>query len=158
MFFDVVNSNAKHTHLDSSAFSVHTPRREDTSRSGSRPTSRPSSIRGRDVADSTTDLAALSDRRSGYVTPRASFQAIDDDDVRPEQDMHPEKLHKKNHFQHLFHRSASSGGLRDSHQSSHVSLLESLRKIQEPVGVFESERYMDVERAQSQYVHCTVTV
>lgn len=147
MFFDVINSNAKHSHLDSSAFSVHTPRREDTSR--------PSSIRGRDMVDSTTDLAALADgRRSAGTTPRASFQAPDEDTTHHEKETHlTEKHHKKNHFQHLFTRTASNGALKDSHHGSHVSLLESLRKIQEPVGVFESERYMDVERSQSQYVY-----
>lgn len=109
-FFDVIVTNARHLHLDSSAFSVHQA-------SQSRPSSRPPSIREptEDEADSDTD------------------------------ELHPRRFHLP---AFLHRRSGSPHGLH-SHKGSHVSLLDNLRKAQQPVGVYESQRYMDVERAFS---------
>jgi hypothetical protein len=114
-FFDVIVNNAKHTHLDSSAFSVHVV-------SQSRPGSRPASIRG--------------------------GEADDDDETppTPDQDDNHDRLSitaKRLHLG-LFHRRSGSPF---GHRGSHVSLLDHLRKIQQPVGMYESQRDMDVERA-----------
>jgi hypothetical protein len=98
-FFDVIIANARHSHLDSSAFSVH----------NSRFASREPSVRG-------------------------SEDGSEDDTSR-----------RKIHLPAFLHR--HSGSYTDLHKGG--SLLDSLRKTQQPVGVYESQRYMDVERAFS---------
>lgn len=107
-FFDVIINNSRHTHLDSTAFSVHEPQ--------SRPNSRPASI-----AESSRDGV-----EEGSPSP------VDAD----EQSHTPKRFHLQ-----FLHRPVSFG-----HKGSHVSLLEHLRKVQQPVGVYESQKYMDVER------------
>lgn len=111
-FFDVIIMNARHLHLDSSAFSVHQA-------SASRPSSRPPSV-------------------------RASTE------VEEEFDHDHDEPSKRFHMPGFFHRRSGSPHGLPNHRSSHVSLLDHLRKIQQPVGVYESQRYMDVERAFSE--------
>ncbi|KAL7419840.1 hypothetical protein Q5752_005756 [Cryptotrichosporon argae] len=136
-FFDVVIANTRHSHLDSSAFSVR-----DTHAAASRPvsraTSRAPSVRGPDD------------------TPRQSI-SIDDahDTGLPPAPTAEDHSHHESYFHHRFHlptilhrRSGSPAGLPRS-KASHISLLDHLRRSQQPVGVYESQRYMDVERAIS---------
>jgi hypothetical protein len=125
-FFDVIVNNAKHTHLDSTAFSVHHVGQ-------SRPNSRPASIR-----------------------EMTEVHGDDDDDRPPTPTEHePSDTHDRLSFAtkrlhlNLFHRRSGSPfghGQSFSHRGSHISLLDHLRKVQQPVGVYESQRYMDVER------------
>jgi len=110
-FFDVIVTSARHSHLDSSAFSVQQA-------SASRPGSRPPSL-----------------HEMVYVH-RQSDDGSDED-----------APHRKSHFPFLHRRSGSPLGLGRVHRGSHPSLLDHLRKVQQPVGVYESQRYMDVERA-----------
>jgi hypothetical protein len=116
-FFDVIATNARHLHLDSSAFSVrHTAQ--------SRPNSRPASLRELDR---------------------------DGEDSGDEVNTHEDPALRRFHMPGFFHRRSGSPHGLPGHRSSHVSLLDHLRKIQQPVGVYESVRYMDVERAFSKY-------
>lgn len=116
-FFDVIAMNARHLHLDSSAYSVHDP-------SHSRPPSRPASIRG--SAETDLDPGNSSDLEM------------------------EEPVTKRFHIPGFFHRRSGSPHGLASHRASHVSLLDHLRRVQQPVGVYESQRYMDVERAFSE--------
>ncbi len=59
-----------------------------------------------------------------------------------------ESHHRRLHLPAFVHR-LSGSPLNHSNKGSHVSLLDHLRKTQLPVGVYESQRYMDVERAFS---------
>lgn len=113
-FFDVIVTNARHLHLDSSAFSVHHAGQ-------SRPSSRPASI------------------REPTETRQEEEADSDTDEMHPRRFHLPAFLHRRSGSPHGFH----------SHKGSHVSLLDNLRKAQQPVGVYESQRYMDVERAFS---------
>jgi len=116
-FFDVIVTNTRHLHLDSSAFSVHqaTP---------SRPSSRPASLREPPIESTEGDAESENDD-----TPARRF-----------------------HLPNIFHRRSGSPHAVPSQRGSHVSLLDQLRKAQQPVGVYESQRYMDVERAFRKYV------
>jgi hypothetical protein len=105
-FFDVLVMNAKHSHLDSSAYSVH-----QISRQPSRSASRPVSIRD---------------------TP-----ATPDED--PTQD--------RSYFMRAFHkRRLSPGPGSRSHRGSHLSLFEYMSKAQQPVGIYETQQYMELEK------------
>lgn len=115
-FFDVIAMNARHLHLDSTAYSVHDP-------SHSRPASRPASIRDSAEIDCPEDS-------SDHETD--------------------EPVTKRFHMPGFFHRRSGSPHGLPSHRASHVSLLDHLRRVQQPVGVYESQRYMDVERAFSE--------
>jgi hypothetical protein len=56
----------------------------------------------------------------------------------------PSEMHFSKHFPFLRNGSPSR-----HHKGSHISLLEHMRKTQQPVGLYESQRYMDIERAFS---------
>ncbi|WVW79680.1 hypothetical protein I302_101649 [Kwoniella bestiolae CBS 10118] len=137
-FFDVIVTNARHTHLDSSAWSVYKVNQ-------SRPGSRAASIRNETGADESRreSLADDSIGGDGTVTP-----PIDHDDSTDNL-AHERSSYfsgKKLHFANFIRKSGSSHGL-NRDKGSHVSLLDHLRKIQQPVGVYESTRYMDIEKA-----------
>ncbi|WRT65402.1 uncharacterized protein IL334_002345 [Kwoniella shivajii] len=135
-FFDVIVTNARHTHLDSSAWSVHKIAQ-------SRPASRPTSIRNESIDDSRRDsLADDAIPGDGAVTPPIDH----DDSYDPSNHERSSYLSgKRLHFSAFLRKSGSSHALgRD--KGSHVSLLDHLRKIQQPVGVYESTRYMDIEK------------
>lgn len=118
-FFDVIVTNARHLHLDSSAFSVHQVAQ-------SRPSSRPSSVR-REHAD---------------------------DSVQDEPNSDADEPHgRRFHFPNFFHRRSGSPHAIPSQRASHVSLFDQWIRTQQPVGVYESQRYMDVERVFSKSVH-----
>lgn len=112
-FFDILVSNARHSHLDSA---VHTVRQALESR----PASRPASLH--------------------RETPS------DDEDSCHEWRSH-ERSYLKRHLPEFIHRKSSPAGFGHSHHGSHVSLLEKLRKAQQPVGLYESQRYMNLEKA-----------
>lgn len=116
-FFDVIVTNARHLHLDSSAFSVHEPAQ-------SRPSSRPPSVH--DLTDTSVDNDVESDHDDSHA--------------------------KRFHLPAFLHRRSGSPHGLNGHKGSHISLLDNLRKAQHPVGVYESQRYMDVERAFSKCV------
>ena len=118
VFFDVVLTNAKHLHLDSSAYSVHDPQ--------SQPPSRPPSVNEDSDEDESDSERPTS--RSRFSTSHLSVRNSSGFNLR------------------------SSSPLRNQHAGSHISLLDRLRKLQQPVGVYESQRYMDIERSFSEYV------
>ncbi|WVQ83523.1 hypothetical protein IAT38_005664 [Cryptococcus sp. DSM 104549] len=138
-FFDVIVTNAKHSHLDSSAWSVHHVHQ-------SRPGSRAASIRN-EIMDDRSHRGSVDDGvgGDGTVTPPAGPDT-------PEE--HPEGSHHHGNYfgsrrfnlSGILKRSGSPHGLAGSHKGSHMSLLDQLRKTQQPVGVYESTRYMDIER------------
>ncbi|OCF58351.1 hypothetical protein L486_04383 [Kwoniella mangroviensis CBS 10435] len=138
-FFDVIVTNARHTHLDSSAWSVYKVNQ-------SRPGSRAASIRNENVADDSRRESLADDSLAGgdgTVTP-----PIDHDDSTDNL-AHERSSYfngKKLHFASFIRKSSSAHGL-NRDKGSHVSLLDHLRKIQQPVGVYESTRYMDIEKA-----------
>ncbi|OCF42538.1 hypothetical protein I317_03654 [Kwoniella heveanensis CBS 569] len=139
-FFDVIVTNARHSHLDSSAWSVHHV-------SQSRPGSRAPSIRNETPTEerraSLADDAVPDD--GGTVTPPIEHHADDSTDAL-NQERGSYFSGKRLHFAFL-RKSGSSHALGKEHRASHVSLLDHLRKVQQPVGVYESTRYMDIERA-----------
>jgi hypothetical protein len=99
-FFDILVSNARHAHLDSS---VYTVKKVIDSRASSRP---------------------------------GSFRDATDEDEQ-----------RSHHTPSFIHRRSSPAGLGHSHRGSHVSLMDRLRKVQQPVGLYESQRYMELEKA-----------
>ena len=120
-FFDVLIMNAKHSHLDSSAYSVH-----QASRPPSRPASRPASVRNspRDRSDETSGNEAQ----------------INSPDHDPTAD--------RSYFVRAFNkRRLSPGPGHRSHRGSHLSLFEYMSKAQQPVGLYETQQYMELERA-----------
>nr|XP_031859088.1 uncharacterized protein CI109_005438 [Kwoniella shandongensis]KAA5526160.1 hypothetical protein CI109_005438 [Kwoniella shandongensis] len=136
-FFDVIVSNAKHSHLDSSAWSV----RQVTE---SRPGSRAASIRN-EVMDDPRD--SIDDHLPNDDTPPHDHHDHDEDGAEA-QERSTYFSGKRLHFAAgLLKRNGSPHGLSREHRGSHISLLEHLRKTQQPVGVYESTRYMDIERA-----------
>ncbi|WVQ94336.1 hypothetical protein IAU59_001415 [Kwoniella sp. CBS 9459] len=139
-FFDVIVTNARHSHLDSSAWSVHHV-------SQSRPGSRAPSIRNETPTEerrgSLADDAGPDD--GGTVTPPIDHHADDSTDAL-NQERGSYFSGKRLHFAFL-RKSGSSHALGKEHKASHVSLLDHLRKVQQPVGVYESTRYMDIERS-----------
>lgn len=105
LFFDIVVRNARHSHLDSSVYTVQQAL-------DSRPNSRPVSIRSGKVGDS------------------------------------KHEFHGRAHSKHLptfIHRRSSPAGLK-GHRDSHMSLLDHRHKSNQPVGLYESFRYMELER------------
>jgi hypothetical protein len=102
-YFDVLYTNARHSHLDSSAFTV---RDAQVSRPGS---ARNSVDGGLEQGDS----------------------------------------HHRNHLTFL-HRLGGSGDILHSHRGSHTSLLDSWRTSVQPVGLYESQKYMDLEKVYFQ--------
>lgn len=127
LFYDVINSNARHSHLDSAAFNAY---------ANSRPPSR------------ATSVVELSDMRSAHP---------DRDSLDSSQPSTPGQQNGHEHENHIhrqfpfFTPKRSSSPMRHGATSrpSHISLLEHLRRIQQPVGVYESQRYMDIEKAFS---------
>jgi hypothetical protein len=122
LFYDVIVSNARHSHIDSSAFKAQ---------NSSRPPSRvPSVVEMTDIPNTT--------RTSIDVTPASASPSEHDSNHR--------------HFP-FFTPKKSSSALHNGHaKPSHSSLLDHLRKAQQPVGVYESQRYMDIEKVFEQYV------
>jgi hypothetical protein len=119
LFYDVIVSNARHSHLDSAAF---------TAQNASRPPSRHASVV--EMAEMGTSQRASLERQPH--TPN-------------DQDSH-------RHFP-FFSSRKSSFGLHQGHaKPSHGSLLDHLRRTQQPVGVYESQRYMDIEKVFEQCV------
>lgn len=122
LFYDVIVSNARHSHIDSTAF---------TAQNASRPPSRRASVV--EMADMGT-----SPRNSSDQQPPSPWQHTPN-----EQDSH-------RHFP-FFASRKSSFGLHPGHaKPSHGSLLDHLRRTQQPVGVYESQRYMDIEKVFEQ--------
>lgn len=118
LFYDVISSNARHSHLDSAAFDAH---------ANSRPPSRAASV---------VELSDMRHESPLDSSPSTPSQAVDTDH------------HRQFPF---FPAKRSSSPMRNGHsRPSHISLLEHLRKAQQPVGVYESQRYMDIERVFSQ--------
>lgn len=119
LFYDVIVSNARHSHIDSTAFQAQ----------HSRPVSR---------APSVVEMAEISgaNRRSMDATPVADTPSDSESGHR--------------HFP-FFTTRKSSAALNNGHaKPSHGSLLDQLRKAQQPVGVYESQRYMDIEKVFEQ--------
>ncbi|KAL1410159.1 hypothetical protein Q8F55_004164 [Vanrija albida] len=163
-FFNAIVNNVRHTHMDSAGFSAKgVLEQHDISRPPSRAPSRPGSVRN---IPSLRDLLDHSDHDTGSHTPRAARGSgrdtpphdTDDDSQRdgahPEKDDHAfmKRLHKhlKHGGRHGRSRSPGRHGHGHGHKGSHMSLLEHLHKAQQPVGVYESQRYMDVERVEDQ--------
>jgi hypothetical protein len=122
LFYDVIVSNARHSHIDSSAF---------TAQNSSRPPSRAPSI------VEMSEMHGTPPRRSVEADIAAS-PSVEDVGHR--------------HFP-FFTTRKSNSALHSGHaKPSHSSLLDHLRKSQQPVGVYESQRYMDIEKVFEQYV------
>ena len=122
LFYDVIVSNARHSHIDSSAFQA-----QNTSRPPSRV---PSVVEMTDIPN----------------TNRSSI------DAAPASSSPSEHEGSHRHFP-FFSTKKSSSALHNGHaKPSHSSLLDHLRKAQQPVGVYESQRYMDIEKVFEQYV------
>lgn len=134
-FFDVIVTNAKHSHLDSSAWSVHQV-------SQSRPGSRAASIR-HEFLDERRGSVDDSFHADGTVTPPPE---VDDHAESPHHDRGLYFSSRKFNISGIFRRSNSPLGFAATQKGSHLSLLDHLRKSQQPVGVYESTRYMDIER------------
>ena len=75
-----------------------------------------------------------------------AHEAIDDETDSDNEDAQTRRFH----LPAIFRRRSGSPLGTASHRGSHISLLDHLRKAQQPVGVYESQRYMDIERAFSQ--------
>ncbi len=163
-FFDVVSQAISHSHLDSKAFEVHTPAE---SRAPSRPASRAASRRNsREHLSPLHDSSPLHDHEdiTRHVTSDSEHPNGDADSVvsarrgsyhdswhrssslKPIKKVHINALWPNGHLSSIHNDNKSLSATDRS--TSHVSLLESLRKIQQPVGVYESQRYMNVEREQ----------
>ncbi len=125
-FFDVVLTSTRHSHLDSSAFSVQKV-------AASRPGSRTPSIREMTEID-----RGGVDEGEETVNPEIIGNGHDHLHVNP-------VVSRMFHMPaFLHHRSGSPLG--SGHRDS---LFDFSRKTQRPVGVYESQRYMDVERVFS---------
>lgn len=126
LFYDVIVSNARHTHIDSTAFQAQ---------QASRPVSRAPSV------VELTEIAGTA-RRSMDATPLADSPSDSESGHR--------------HFP-FFTTKKSSAALHHGHaKPSHGSLLDQLRKAQQPVGVYESQRYMDIEKVFEQWVYYSI--
>jgi hypothetical protein len=120
LFYDVIVSNARHSHIDSTAFKAQ---------NSSRPVSRTPSV---------VEMAEIPN------PPRRSLDAT----PAPESLSDSESGHR--HFP-FFTTRKSNAALQNGHaKPSHGSLLDQLRKAQQPVGVYESQRYMDIEKVFEQ--------
>lgn len=60
---------------------------------------------------------------------------------------HHERSYLAKHLPEFIHRRSSPTGVSHSHKGSHISLMDHLRKSQQPVGVYESQQYMNLERS-----------
>ncbi len=151
----MVSQAISHSHLNSGAFAVHTPLESATP-------SRPGSVRnGRDHQDASTDPAPSplgphitvgSDDHN--VRPSVSRPLSDRRDSSPDNHhWHGFRFNKKGHLSHSLwphsHHSPNENLHASDKNISYHSLLEGLRKVQQPVGVYESSRYMNVEREQN---------
>lgn len=153
-FFDVLASAIQHTHLNSQAFNV----------ADSRPvtpvSSRPASLH-EERRSSKHVVSPLADdhhdRESS--TPLGSpseFAESDEHDMgRPDLSTrsHSYSLRKRLHLPFDWHRSSGSHGSPRTFSfgdkvASHTSLMDHLRKNQAPVGIFESMKYLEMERSQ----------
>lgn len=129
LFYDVISSNARHSHLDSAAFNAQ---------ANSRPPSRAAS------AIELSEMHTMQPARNSVdstppSTPEPGDQAGNDGGYQ----------------RHIpfFNTKRSSASMRQGgSRPSHISLLEHLRRVQQPVGVYESQRYMDIEKSFSVYV------
>lgn len=121
LFYDVICSNARHTHLNSAAF---------TAQAASHPPSR------------VTSTVELSDMQPDRL-PRGSV-----DSSNPPTPGAGE-ADDSHHWQFPFFGAKRASSPMHNNRPSHVSLLEHLRKTQQPVGVYESQRYMDIEKVFS---------
>jgi hypothetical protein len=116
-----------------------------------------------DVAQSHEHETTIGDSDTAFSTSALRHESSQDSQHRNsilESPNRPQsiRLARKVHL-HAFwpqgHHSSLSHGERKSsfgqadRNSSHHSLFESLRKIQQPVGIYESQRYMNVEREQN---------
>ncbi|WVQ74377.1 hypothetical protein IAR50_003978 [Cryptococcus sp. DSM 104548] len=133
-FFDVIITNAKHSHLDSSAWSVNQVAQ-------SRPGSRATSIRNESL-DERHDHNEYEVHDGGAATPPLEAE----DSAEDAHDRNPYFGSKRFSMPGILRRSGSPHGITNSHKGSHLSLLDHLRKSQQPVGIYESTRYMDIER------------
>ena len=158
-FFDVVSQAISHSHLNSKAFELQTP---VESRAHSRAASiAPSRRTSREHLSAYHDTEEMS-RQPTQDYERTSHDADSMSSSRRESGQdnfhrpHSFKLSKKVHLNAIWpqghislHHHADNKSLSGADRNnSHLSLLESLRKVQQPVGVYESQRYMNVEREQ----------
>lgn len=120
LFYDVIVSNARHSHIDSTAFRAQ----------NSRPVSRAPSV------VEMSDMPNSARRSMDAATPAVDTPSDSESGHR--------------HFP-FFTTKKSFSGLHNGHSKpSHSSLLDHLRKSQQPVGVYESQRYMDIEKVFEQ--------
>lgn len=139
-FFDVVEGNIKHNQLDTAVFSVHDIALE--SHVGTPATSR---------ANSPTRQAESPQRQDASgIEPRGSVDHAEEDIVtmrsRPHGPKSPGLLASMHHPKwHMPHWGRSNSEQDDGH-SSKVSLFEHVKRVIKPVGLYESARYMNLER------------
>jgi hypothetical protein len=155
---------------------THTLSRPVSRMSGSRPTSRPGSVMGSRPPSRQASAKDLSNRVSADNLTHATHDSDDEHGSRrPSQaddGLHHDEHSLAHHLRMAFHKSHSfiqtgsshshrgsgsalhlhKGSLSGLHsqKGSHMSLIEHLRKTQQPVGVYESQRYMDLERGDEQ--------
>ena len=155
-FFDVLYSAIQHTHLNSQAFNV------SESRPVTPTSSRPPSLH-EERRSSKHVISPLADEhhsRETTATPLGSpneFADSDDHETSPpdlsSHRSHAYSLRKRLHLPFDWHRSPGSHSFPRSlsftdKAASHTSLMDHLRKNQAPVGIFESMKYLEMERSQ----------
>jgi len=154
-FFDVLASAIQHSHLDSSAFSV------SNSRAATPVSSRTPSMH-EERRPSKHVISPLADEHAGSApgSPFGTPDGVHDSDEHegPNHD-HPSNrsaqsgLRKRLHLPFDWHRSPGSHTFSRTLSfgdkvASHSSLMDHLRKNQAPVGIFESMKYLEMERHQ----------
>lgn len=154
-FFDVLSSAIQHTHLNSQAFNVN------ESRPATPTSSRPPSFH-EERRSSKHAVSPLADDHSDRETstplglPPHEFTDSDDHHLTaPDLSSHRSHSYSLRKRLHLpdWHRSPGTHSFPRSlsftdKTMSHTSLMDHLRKIQAPVGIFESMKYLEMERNQ----------
>ncbi|KAL7418186.1 hypothetical protein BDY24DRAFT_437656 [Mrakia frigida] len=167
-FFEIIQTALRHTHLDSQAFSVRNHTDERHSFADEDLSTRPNSANASPLGSPThsqTDLPAtntphpLVDAEERPPPPPSSSApaSIHHSPLRPSSSSwRKDRFHLLHPSKHGRSRSKERSSLHGA-GGSHLSLFDKLKKIQEPVGVFESQRYMDVERSlqheSSDHIH-----
>jgi hypothetical protein len=129
LFYDVIVSNARHSHIDSTAFTA-----QNASRPPSRPPSRHASV---------VEMAEMGNE--GTRRESSDHPSVHDSTPHDQDGTH-------RHFPFFVSRKSSFALHHGHSKPSHGSLLDHLRRTQQPVGVYESQRYMDIEKVFEQYV------
>lgn len=155
IFFEIIATAIEHSHLDSAVYTA------SASRPASPVSSRTPSIRlanSRSSPQRSESQGNLTDHGAQAGSPLASQYTMTSDTVVSEMSSRREShhshslghvLHKRLHLPHLSlswrHEREDHGLSHDDRASSHVSLMDHLRREGPAVGVYESMKYMALE-------------